>query len=459
MLKYIGNMKVKNKFKRKLTVWQMLVLGYLAVIFAGAAMLCIPFATAEGQSTTFLNALFTATSATCVTGLVPYDTAIHWSAFGQIVILILIQTGGLGFMTIVSMLFVAMRRGLNMYERTALIQSTGQSKFYGIKRLLMRILIGTLIFETFGLIMLSIRFIPEFGAGKGLYFALWHSVSAYCNAGFDLMGANYGAFSSLTHFAGDPIVSLTIDFLIIVGGLGFCVWSDIIDCKFNFKKFQLYTKVSLIMSAALIVVPTAFFALFERNNQTLEAFSGGEKFLIYLFMAISPRTAGFSVVDLSQISNSGYLLTCILMLIGGSSGSTAGGIKVTTVAVIFMGMIAVFRGKRDINIGKKRIKHALVSQALAIFMAYAFFVLVASLTITSIEPDTSFSAIVFECLSALGTVGLSINLTPNLSTASKIVLIFLMYLGRVGVLTLAYALTKSRKTGEVRKPVDTLPLG
>lgn len=454
---------MKLKSKARLTVWQFLALGYFIVIVTGSLLLMLPFATRDGQSTSYVNALFTATSATCVTGLVPYDTNVHWTLFGQIVILFLIQTGGLGFMTFVSIVFSAIGRNLGLYERKALMLSEGEHRLSGVRRLVRRIALGTTVVESAGALLLCIRFIPDFGVGKGIYYSVWHSISAFCNAGFDLMGGVFAdeQFVSLTRYATDPLVSLTIAFLIIVGGLGFCVWSDIIDAKCNVKKFRLYTKVVLLVNTLFLVVSTVLFFFFERSNPTYENFTLGEKWLVSFFNATTPRTAGFNTVDLTSLSDSGYLLTVILMFVGGSSGSTAGGIKINTLAVIVMGMVAVFRGRRDIDIGKKRIDFSLVSQALAVFVSCLILVITATLIICAIEPDeiAPFRSVLFEVVSALGTVGLSLSLTPVLSTASKCILILLMYAGRVGILTLALALGESRKASETKKPLDTLLIG
>lgn len=446
-----------------MTVWQFLSLGYLIVILLGSLLLMLPFATRRGESTSYVNALFTSTSATCVTGLVPYDTNTHWSLFGQIVIIVLIQTGGLGFMTFVSVLFGMLKRNMGLYERKAFMQSSGEWKLSGVRRLIRRIFIGTAIFEILGAALLSIRFIPDFGVGKGIYYSIWHAISAFCNAGFDLMGGTFdgGVFVSFTHYATDPVVSLTLSFLIIIGGLGFCVWGDIVDSKGNVKKLQLYTKVILLVNTLLLVISTLLFLFFERNNPTYGEFSYGEKWLVAFFNATTPRTAGFNTVDLTALSDSGYLLTIMLMFIGGSSGSTAGGIKISTLAVILMGMIAVFRNRRDINIGKKRVEYSLVNQALAIFVSCLILVMTATLLICAIEPDSlaSFKQVLFETVSALGTVGLSLSLTPLLSVASKCIIMLLMYAGRVGILTLALALGESRTSSEVKKPLDTLLIG
>ena len=441
----------KNKFR--LSVWQILALGYLIAILIGSALLMLPFATVEGERTSYIGALFTATSATCVTGLSPYITGTHWTLYGQIVILLLIQFGGLGFMTFVSSIIMVFKREMGLGSRRALMTSAGSEKFFGLKHLVRSILIGSLVFETLGALLLGIQFVQDYGWGDGIYFAVFHSVSAFCNAGFDLLGG-----LSLVSYATNPLVSLTICGLIILGGLGFCVWGDIIRCRFCFKKFQLNTKVILITSALLIFIPTFMYLGFEWNASAA-GYNFWEKLLLSFFNAVTPRTAGFYTTDPAKLSDSGYLLTVVLMFIGGSSGSTAGGIKVGTFAVIAMGMIGVFRGVRDINIGKKRIESTLISQALAILAACLSLVLIATLAICAIEPGAGFQAVVYECVSAIGTVGLSMSLTPNLSAYSLVILMIMMYAGRVGILTLALALAKKRKTPDTRYPVDTLLIG
>lgn len=443
----------------KLSVWQLLSLGYLTAIILGSILLILPFATKQGGNTTYINALFTSASSVCVTGLAPYDTGTHWSLFGQIVILLMVQLGGLGFMTFVSIIFQMFGRGMSVYGRRAVMTSAGGRKLSGVTTLVRRIFIGTAICELAGACLLAIRFIPDFGAGEGIYYSVWHSVTAFCNAGFDLMGKYGGA--SLSDYALDPLVNVTISALIIIGGLGFCVWGDVIDCKFNIKKFQLNTKVVLFMNTLLIVIGTVLFMVFEWYNPEYAGFNFGDKLLVSFFNSVSPRTAGFYTTDPSALSDSGYLLTVILMFIGGSSGSTAGGIKVGTFAVIVTGMVSVFRGRVDINFGKKRrIEYSLLSQALAILTACLMIALTATLIICAIEPDSvGFKGALFECVSALGTVGLTLGVTAQLGITSRIILILLMYAGRVGILTLALALGEKRTATEVRKPVDTLLIG
>lgn len=457
---------MKKKFTIKLSVWKFLALGYLAVILFGSILLILPFAAKGGMHTSYINALFTATSATCVTGLAPYTTAEHWSIFGQIVILLLIQTGGLGFMTFVSSVFLLFKHSIGLYERRAmLISAGGSAKLTGLGSLLRRIFMGTAIFEFLGACLLCIPFCRDFG-GVGVYYALFHSVSAFCNAGFDVLGD-----SSLAAYATDPVVTLTVCALILLGGLGFLVWSDVIDCRGRFKKFQLNTKVVLTVSAILVVISTAIFMGFEWNH-SMKGYTFGEKLLLSLFNACTPRTAGFYTTYPGELSESSFIFMIMLMCVGGNSGSTAGGIKVGTMAVIIMGMAGVFRGRKDINLGKKRLDNNIVPQALAIFATFLIAVAVAALIICAIEVDNASLAaltasdglsladrVIFECFSAMGTVGLSLSATPHFSILSKIILIILMYAGRVGILTLALALGEKRSTAEVRKPVDSVMIG
>ena len=448
------------KIKTKLNVWGYLALGYFFVVMLGSVLLVLPFASKEG-STPYIDALFTSVSATCVTGLVPFDTNVHWTLFGQIVILLLIQTGGLGFMTFVSVLLLMVKHGLNQYARKAVLQSVGGGDLSGVRALVRRILIGTAVFELVGAGLLSIRFIPLFGAARGMWYALFHAVSAFCNAGFDLMGGTAYGTGSLSYFATDPLVVITVCALIFIGGLGFCIWGDIWECRGNPKKFQFYTHVILIADAALILIGTALFLGFEWRNSAYTGYNFGERLLTALFNSTTPRTAGFYTTDPSTFSDSGYLLTVMLMFIGGCSGSTAGGIKVGTFAVVVMGMVSVLRSKRDLTIGKRRIDTQLLGQALAIVMAYLFLILMSTLLICAVEPDgtDTFARTLFETVSAVATVGLTMNFTPTLGAISKLVIIVLMYAGRVGVLTLAFAVARKRDTAQIRRPVDTFFIG
>lgn len=451
---------MKFRIKPRMSVWRYLALGYALLIFTGSLLLLLPFAKTSntwGDFVGYLDGLFVATSATCVTGLTPVVTQTNWTTFGHVVIICLIQIGGLGFTTLVSILFMAIRsKGMGLYERTAMIQSVGGSKLTGVRTLVKRILLGTLIFEMTGALLLMIRFVPEEGA-IGIWYAVFHAISAFCNAGFDIIGP-----VSLVDYARDPLVSLVICGLIIIGGLGFCVWGDVVDCKGNPKKFQFYTKMALIGTAVLLVAGTALFTVFEWNNADYEGFSFWDKLLCSFFNATTARTAGYFTTDPAGLSNSGVLLMIILMFIGACSGSTGGGVKVSTFTVIIFGMLSVMRGKKDITIGKRRIDQSVLGQALAIFVAYLVLTITATLLINAIEPDSvaAFDAVLFETVSAIGTVGLTMALTSIISPVSKFILILLMYLGRVGILTFAFALRRSKKSeAAVRRPVDNVFIG
>lgn len=327
-----------NNRKFRFSFEQIVVLGYFTIIMIGGILLSLPLASNSSTWTPYLNALFTATSATCVTGLVVYDTYQQWSLFGQTVILILIQIGGLGFMTIITIFSVYLKRNIGLHERKLLMQSTGSMEIGGIVRMVKRIVTGTFIFEGIGTLLLAIRFCPQMGLGDGLYSALFHAVSAFCNSGFDVMG-RYGAFSSLSTYSNDYLVNLTIMTLIVTGGIGFIVWNDIIFHRHHLKKYQLHSKIALSATLILIVVGTFFFYVFE-NQYSLSDLSVPDKILASLFQSITPRTAGFNTIDTGSLSESGHLLTILLMFIGGSPGSTAGGIKTTTFVVMVMGALA-----------------------------------------------------------------------------------------------------------------------
>ncbi len=477
---------MKVKIPKKLSAWQILCLSYLAVIFVGALLLCLPFATRAGEETTFIKALFTTTSATCVTGNIAYDTNTHWTVFGQTVIICLIQLGGLGVMTFVSILFKLMGKKMGLSKTKLLMLDAGENNQSEMRRLFRRILLGTLLFEALGALLLSIRFVQDFGWGRGIYYGVWHSVSAFCNAGFDLFGGMFDKggnvvsglvgekFVSLTPYATDPLVSLTVCFLIIMGGLGFCVWGDVMDKRFNPKKFALHTKVVLSMTGVLLVGGTALFLIFERNNPDYAAYSFGERLLVCFFDAVTPRTAGFNTSDMMKFSDSSILLTLIFMFVGGAPASTAGGIKVTTFFVIIMGIVSVFRGNRDIEMGKRRIHNSLLRQALAVFVSCLAIVTLANLAILAIEqprvgrvhvtadgtPFPLLKATLVNTFSAMGTVGLDLNLSPNLHPVSMVIMCLLMYTGRVGIVTIGLAFAENKKTtGGIRKPAGDILIG
>lgn len=449
-------MGITVKHHHQFTSWQFIALGYLAVILVGCFLLMLPFSTKDNVWTPFLDALFTSVSATCVTGLSIYDTYIHWSAFGQIVILLLIQIGGIGFMTLITLFSLLIRKQIGIYERRILVQSSGSMRSTGVVKLIRRILFWTVIFETIGFALLSIRFCEQFGFGKGLFFALFHSVSAFCNAGFDLMGV-LGDNVSLIPYAGDPLVNLTIMALIFIGGIGFIVWDDLLNNKFKFKKLSLHSKIVIITSTTLVLFGALSFYLVERNG-ALSGKSPGEIILASLFQSVTARTAGFKTVDLASMTDSGKLLISSLMFIGGSSGSTAGGIKTTTFVVLIFGIATTARGSNDIHIGKRRLDKSLLSQACTILATYLIAITATVIIICAIEPF-SLADVLLETVSAIATCGLSVGITGKLGVVSLILLIMLMYIGRVGIITLALAFFEKHVNPPIQRPIDKILIG
>ncbi len=444
-----------HKKRGKLSAWQFLTLGYLVIILTGALLLTLPISSKSGEWTPFLDALFTATSATCVTGLVVVDTFLHWSLFGQLVVLLMIQVGGLGFMTILTLAMVLMGRSVGLYQRQLIMQSAGSLSLSGSVSLILRILRGTFLIEGIGAVLLSIRFCQDFGLLTGIYYGVFHAVSAFCNAGFDLMG-RYGAFSSLVPYADDPLVSLTIVGLIFLGGLGFLVWTDLLKCRFRFRRFALHTKVALIASFFLLLIPTLLFYLFEQDG-LLAGLSMPQAMMRSLFAAMTPRTAGFNTIDMANMSNGSYLLTILLMFIGGNSGSTAGGIKITTFVVMAGTALAGAR-RSNLVMGGKQLDDGLVREAAATMSAYLLLVASGCMVLAAAEPF-DLTQITLEVVSAIATVGLTAGITTSLSSLSHVTLILLMFAGRLGVMTLAIAFGQRKNQPPLRRPTDKILIG
>lgn len=442
--------------KIKITYTQSIALGFLAIILTGAILLSLPIASREGAATPFLDSLFTAVSATCVTGLVVYDTFSHWSVFGQIVILIMIQTGGLGFMTVITMFSIFLKRRISLHERRLLMQSAGMIRISGAVRLIKRILIGTLIFEGTGAILMAFRFCPEMGFTEGLYNAIFHSISAFCNAGFDLMG-KFNPYSSLMRYQGDWLINLVIMSLIVLGGIGFLVWNDISIKKQKFEQYELHTKIVLVTTAVLLVTSAAAFFVLEKDA-SMKGMNTGQRILASMFQAVTPRTAGFNTVDMSALSESGNVLTVFLMLVGGSPGSTAGGIKTTTLMVMITSTIAAARQLHSVNVFKRRLDEGILHQAAAIVTIYIFAVLAAVIVICHIE-TLPMKDVVFEVGSAIGTVGLSVGLTSGFSHASRIILMVLMFGGRVGGLSLMVVFAEKKNNVMLERPPEKILIG
>ena len=446
-----------SKLKLKLSYTQIIALGFFLTILVGGILLTLPISSRSGEFTPFLNSIFTATSATCVTGLIVFDTYTHWSIFGQIVIICLIQIGGIGFMTIITMFSIFLKRQIGLHERRLLMQSAGSMQLSGVVKLILRIVKGTILFEGLGAILLSIRFIPEMGFKVGIYNAVFHAISAFCNAGFDLMG-RFKQFSSLTKYSDDIIVNITIMSLIVIGGIGFLVWSDIIKNKWHVRRYELHSKIVISASAILIFGAAVLFFLFETKNGVLVHSSMKESILASLFQAVTPRTAGFNTVDWASITQGTSIFTIVLMLIGGSPGSTAGGMKTTTLVVLVMSAVASSRHKNSITIFKRRLDSDTVKQASAVFTLYFVGFLIGSLILCYFENLPAIS-IMFEVSSAIGTVGSSMGITTTLCAASKCVIIALMYAGRVGALTLMLTLAAKKKCAPVERPAEKILVG
>ncbi|WHH58921.1 TrkH family potassium uptake protein [Petroclostridium sp. X23] len=441
------------------TPTQLISLGFAVMIFVGSILLNLPIASKGGENIGYINALFTATSAVCVTGLVVADTYTQWTTFGQIVILFLIQIGGLGFMTMATLFSLALGRRISLKERILIAESLNQYSLEGMVRLTKQILLGTLLFEGIGAIILSIKFIGDFGVADGIYKGVFHAISAFCNAGFDLMGERV-QYSSLTMYTEDTIVNLVIMSLIIIGGLGFAVWDDIYKVK-HFRELKLHTKLVLLVTAVLLAAGFIIFFILEINNpKTLQPLTGKGKILAAMFQSVTPRTAGFNTLSLPDLTNASKFMTLIFMFIGGSPGSTAGGIKTATIGVLFFAVLSVIKGSEDINLFKKRLNVEIVLRALAI-VVIGLCIVVITTTILTIFEQVTFIEAFFESVSAFGTVGLSLGITPSLSIVSKVAIIITMFLGRVGVLTMALALTikMHKSNAKYKYPEDKVMVG
>ncbi|RBP37421.1 TrkH family potassium uptake protein [Garciella nitratireducens] len=443
--------------KIKFTYTQIIVLGTFALIFLGAILLSLPISARNGVRTPFINSLFTASSAFCVTGLIVYDTYTHWSLFGQIVILMLIQIGGLGFMTIITLFSLILKRRIGLKERRLLMESANTLNIGGIVRLVKKIIKRTFIIEGMGAILLTIRFYQKMGLLESIYYGIFHSISAFCNAGFDLMG-KYQPFSSLTKYCGDIGVNLTIMSLIVIGGLGFLVWEDILENKLSFYKYHLHSKIVITVTIILIIGGALLFYIWEENNSMVNM-SIYERILASLFQSVTPRTAGFNTINQNNLSESGSLLTMLLMIIGGSPGSTAGGIKTTTFAVLIIGSISSAKKTSEITIYKRKLEKDALKKACSIAIIYMTIALVFIMILCSIE-NFSLKQISFEVFSALSTVGLTMNVTSNLtSNVSKLILSLLMYGGKVGVLSLAAALSEKKEIIQLSRPAEKIVIG
>lgn len=458
--------------KIKLNPTQILVLGFLGLILIGTILLSLPIATKPGpdgfrHSIGLLDAIFTATSAVCVTGLVVVNTMNHWSVFGKVVIIIMIQIGGLGFMTIATTFFMALGRKIGLKERLVIQEALNQSAISGMVRLVRYILLGTLLIEGVGAFFLTLNFVKDYPLGKAIGLGIFHSISAFCNAGFDILST-----ASLSPYVHDWGVNLTIIGLIVLGGLGFTVWIDLIkttklkfdkelDLKHWFLKFSLHTKLVLVLTGILLGSGFILFFLLEMNNPlTMESYTLSEKILASLFQAVTPRTAGFNTIPLHNMTDGSKFLTIIFMFIGGSPAGTAGGVKTVTIGVLIFAVISVVRSKEDTEIFDKRIPDAIVKRALAVIIISLMVVITVTITLTITE-NFNFMDAFFEAVSAFATVGLTLGITPMLSPIGKIVICITMFIGRLGPMTMAvaFAMRSNQKKVKVRKPEEKVMVG
>ena len=442
----------QNPRHKHVTSFQIIILGFLSLIILGSLLLMLPFATADGNSATFSDALFTATSATCVTGLVVRDTATYWSLFGQCVILVLIQIGGMGIVT-AAVAFVSISgRKIGLMQRSTMQEAVSAHHLGGIVRLTKFILKTMVFIEILGAVLLSPHFISDFGVLKGIWYSVFHSISAFCNAGFDLLGAKE-PFSSLTSYSARPFLNITVMALIIIGGIGFLTWEDIKKNRFHFRKYRMQSKVILTASAILIIIPALYFFFFEYSALPVK-----ERVLTSLFQSVTTRTAGFNTTDLTAFSETGKMLTILLMLTGGSPGSTAGGMKTTTIAVLAVSAFSVFSRKENAQVFKRRITDNTVKNAATIFLMYIVLFVGDGMIISRVE-NIPLLTCLFETASAIGTVGLTLGITTQIGIISRFILILLMFFGRVGGLTLVFAATKALVSNENKYPQEKITVG
>lgn len=447
----------------KMNIWrltppQILVLGFAVIIFTGALLLTLPIASATGHSIAFIDALFTATSATCVTGLVVVDTGSAYTMFGQIVIVSLIQVGGLGFMTMATLIAFAFRKRITLKERLVLQEAFNQGSMEGIVRLIRKVIIYSLTIEAIAAVILTIRWSFDMDFTKALYFGIWHAISMFNNAGFDLFGTVDAPFVSFTAYADDFVVNFVVMALIVLGGIGFIVMSDVMDYR-NKKKLSLHSKVVLSMSGFLIVFGAIIIFIFEYTNiRTMGSLDLGGKILASFFQSIAPRTAGPNTVDIGALRQASQFFIVILMFIGASPGSTGGGIKTTTFTILISAIATMIRGKEDIVIYRYRLAKDRILKAITLTMMALFLVIIVTMLLSTTE-DSQFLKILFEVTSAFGTVGLSMGLTPDLTTFGKVLISITMFAGRLGTVTLAYALQPKQEKELYRYPEGKITIG
>lgn len=446
-------MQIAFKNKIKLNGVQILALGFIAVIIIGSVILSLPISSRSGESTNFLDAIFTSTSAVCVTGLITLNTSTHWSTFGQTVIMTLIEIGGLGFMSFAVLISLILGKKITLRERLIMQEAMNTYSIQGLVKMVKYVLIFTVSVQFFGALLLSTQFVPEYGISRGLFYSVFHSISAFCNAGFDLFG------TSLVTYSSNNVVILVISALIIIGGLGFTVLLELYDFK-GIKKLSIHAKLVIITTLILIFGGTILMLLFEFNNaESIGNMSINDKLLNSFFASVTPRTAGFNSVDTSGMTLASKILTIILMLIGGSPGSTAGGLKTVTCGILVLTIISVIKGREDTEVFGRRFTKEIVYKAFTIVFIGISLVIGVTMILSYTETGANFVDLLYESSSALGTVGLTLGLTPNLTPIGKILIMIMMYLGRVGPLTVMLALTRKRKKSGYKYPEGKILIG
>ena len=448
-------MKRKFKINFKLKGVQILALGFIFVILVGALILTLPISTTSGERTNFLDALFTATSAVCVTGLIVVDTGTYWNMFGQTVIMILIEIGGLGFMSFTTLIAIILGKKITLRERLILQDAMNTFNIQGLVKMVKYVLVFTVTVQFFGTLLFSTQFIPEYGLGRGLFYSIFHSISAFCNAGFDI----FGNFSSLTYYNSNAVVILVASALIIIGGLGFTVLSELYSKK-SLRKVSIHSKMVILMTTVLVLGGTLLMFLFENNNvNTMANMSFFDKIMNSFFASVTPRTAGFNSISTNGMTTAGQFLTIILMFIGGSPGSTAGGIKTTTIGILIVTITCVIQGKEDAEVFKKRFSKGLVYKAFTLIFIGVSLVIVVTMLLSYTEKEVSFIALFYETVSAFGTAGLTLGLTSKLSSVGKVLIMIMMYLGRVGPLTVVLSITRKKINLGIKYPEGKILIG
>ena len=445
-------MPEKSYKKKHMTSFQLIIMGFAGVILLGTVLLMLPFSSAEKVITPFHEALFTATSAVCVTGLVVKDTGSYWSLAGQTIILALIQTGGLGVVTVAASVSLLSGKKISLMQRSTMQDAISAPKVGGIVRLTRFILRGTFLIEAAGTVLLLPVFMGDYGK-KGIWMSVFHSISAFCNAGFDILGTDSSMFPSLTRYSGNILINLVIMLLIIIGGIGFLTWDDIYTNKLNFKRYRMQSKIILMTTACLILFPTVFFYICDLTKLPME-----KRLLAAAFQSVTTRTAGFNTINISEMSEASKAVMILLMLIGGSPGSTAGGMKTTTFSVLILNAIATFRSQENAGAFGRRLEYHVIKNAATIAMLYFALFFGGGIAISVYEGLPLLDCL-YEAASAVGTVGLTLGITPELHVFSQVVLIILMYLGRVGGLTLIYAVFSGRNKGNAKLPLEKITVG